>query len=341
MEEQSVAQEQAGVQVAEEILFQPKKKRINRAVLMENLWGWFFVCFLVIGTTAFIYFVFVLSVWMSFTSYSSSSGTSLWEALGNIHSDGWYHWYQYMFSPEYSADGTLLTGTGINQRFWTTLLNSVIYMIGIPIGMAISLFLAVLMSRDIKGAGVFRVIYYIPTVSSVVSIAVLWNNLFGDSGIIVELFGTRFIGGSTWMQKITVVIMTTWKGLGGSVLLLCAGMNGVNASYHEAAEIDGANAWQIFWRITMPQLWPTIFYCIVTSVIGGMQIFAEPQLLYGNYPSQGANSASVDVTPFVGLIYGYYGLGNYALSSALGIVLAIIIFVLTLIQFALDKRRDS
>ena len=338
MEEQTAVQENTGSRQAETALEPPKKRRINRSVLAENLWGWFFVCFLVIGTTAFIYFALVLSVWMSFTNYSNSSGTTLWEALKHINPNGWDYWYKFMFSPEYTADGTALSGTGINERFWTTLLNAVIYMIGIPIGMALSLFLAVLLSRDIKGAGAFRVIYYIPTVASVVSIAVLWNNLFGNEGVIVELFGTRFLGGSAFMQKVTVVIMTTWKGLGGSVLLLCAGLNGVNASYHEAAQIDGANAWRIFWRITMPQLWPTIFYCIVTSVIGGMQIFSEPQLLYGSYL---VGDASVDVTPFVGMIYGYYGQGNYALSSALGVVLAVIIFLLTLVQFALDKRRDA
>ena len=136
--------------------------------------------------------------------------------------------------------------------------------------------------------------------------------------------------------------MTTWKGLGGSILLLCAGLNGVNESHKEAASIDGANAWTTFWRISMPQLWPTIFYCIVTSVIGGMQIFAEPQLIYGYYPGTGAVSASVDVTPFVGLIYGhYYTNHNFALCSALGFILMIIILLLTLVQFALDSRRDA
>ncbi len=319
----------------------PKKRKVNRAVLMENLWGWFFVCFILIGTTVFVYLALVLSVWMSFTNYSNLSGGTLWEALGKLHPEGWSHWYEYMFAPMYGADGNP-TYTGASDDFWTTLLNSVIYMIGIPIGMILSLFFAVLISRDIKGSGVFRLIYYIPTVSSTVSIAVMWSNLFGATGVMTEFFDTRFMNGTPWMQKMTVVIMTTWKGLGGTILLLCAGLNGVNASYNEAAEIDGANAWTIFFRIKLPQLYPTIFYVLVTSVIGGMQIFAEPQLLFGYYPGTGAVSASVDVTPFVGYIYGqYYSNGNYAFCSALGVILMIIIFFLTLIQFALDSRRDK
>lgn len=337
MEEQVVTAEQSVTEQAVAV-DPPKKRRVNRAVLAENLWGWFFVAFLVIGTTVFIYFALVLSIWMSFTGYSSNTPTTMWEALKNIHSDGFLHWYQYMFSPQYDAAGNV-TGTGASTDFWTTLLNSIIYMIGIPIGMALSLFFAVLISRDIKGSGTFRVIYYIPTVSSTVSVAIMWSNLFGSGGLWESWFGTALVAGTAWQQKVAIIILTTWKGLGGTILLLCAGLNGVNESHKEAASIDGANAWTTFWRISMPQLWPTIFYVIVTSVIGGMQIFAEPQLIYGYYPG---GNATVGVTPFVGYIYGqYYNVGNYAYCSALGFILMIIILLLTLVQFALDSRRDA
>ena len=334
MEEQSVAQEQAGVQVAEEILFQPKKKRINRAVLMENLWGWFFVCFLVIGTTAFIYFAFVLSVWMSFTSYESMVMKPFWEALGTMHYEGWYHWYQVMFTPGTSAV------TGEATYVWNTLGTTVFYLIGIPIGMALSLGISVLLTRDIKFTGTFRVIYYIPTVASVVSISIMWTNLFGSGGFMEELFGLRMLSGegsSIWTQRWCLIILTVWKGLGGTVVLFVAGLNGVNASYKEAAEIDGANAWQIFWRITMPQLYPTIFYVLVTSVIGGMQIYVEPNLVFGSWDLGG----TMTNTPYVGYIYKVFEDGEWAHASALGIVLAIIIFILTLIQFALDAKKEK
>lgn len=338
MEEQVIPAEQAATADLEAaaLAAAPKKRRINRAVLSENLWGWFFVCFLVIGTTIFIYFAFILSVWLSFVDYRGNG--TLWEALGEPNSGGAFYWYQYMFSntmPGYFGQ----TAPGGLANFGTTLLNTVFYLIGIPVGMALSLFFAALMSRDIKGSGTFRVIYYIPTVSSTVSVALLWSNLFGEGGTMVQLFGTEFIAGDRWMQMLTVLILTTWKGLGGSILLLCAGMNGVNESHKEAASIDGANAWTTFWRISMPQLWPTIFYCIVTSFIGGMQIFAEPDLIYGN----GVTDASVmPVTPFVGLIYGnYYETRYYSYCSALGIILMIIILLLTLVQFWLDSRRDK
>ena len=232
MEEQVIPAEQTADTTAdleaEALAAAPQKRRINRAVLSENLWGWFFVCFLVIGTTLFIYLAFVLSVWLSFVDYRGNG--TLWEALGEGNSSGAFYWYQYMFSntmPGYF--GSVAPG-GI-ANFGTTLLNTIFYLIGIPVGMALSLFFAALMSRDIKGSGVFRVIYYIPTVASTVSVALLWENLFGGSttggsgGTMVQLFGTNFIKGDRWMRMLTVLILTTWKGLGGSILLLCAGMN--------------------------------------------------------------------------------------------------------------------
>ena len=336
----SVPQESTVVQPwAEELTAPPatQKKRINRAKLQENIWGWIFVSALFIGTTVFVYIALVLSVWISFTNYDAFIMTTFWEGLKSIHPEGAFYWYKFMFSPE-----GVFGVAGESADFWGTLGTTCFYLIGIPIGMVLSLGVAVLMTRDIKGSGAFRVIYYIPTVASTVSIAIMWTNLFGSNGFITQLLGVNFItgeGATYWTQRWCIIILTVWKGLGGTVVLFVAGLNGVNASYHEAAEIDGANAWQIFWRITMPQLYPTIFYVLVTSVIGGMQIFAEPDLIYGN----GVTDASVmPVTPFVGLIYGnYYETRYYSYCSALGIILMIIILLLTLVQFWLDSRRDK
>lgn len=336
----SLAQDAAAVQAADLTKPIPQKRKINRAKLQENIWGWIFVSALFIGTTVFTYIAFALSLWISFTDYDAYIMTTFWEGLGSIHPDGFWHWYQFMFTPE-----GILGIAGESEDFWNTLGTTCFYLIGIPIGMVLSLGISVLMTRDIKFTGTFRVIYYIPTVASTVSIAVMWTNLFGDGGFMETVFGIDLLsaGGSYWAQRWCVIILTTWKGLGGTVVLFVAGLNGVNASYHEAAEIDGANAWSIFWRITMPQLYPTIFYVLVTSVIGGMQIFVEPNLIFGNYPATGnmATSGTRYNIPFVGYIFGVFNNGEWAHASALGIILAIIIFFLTLVQFALDARRDK
>ena len=130
--------------------------------------------------------------------------------------------------------------------------------------------------------------------------------------------------------------MSVWKGLGGTVILYIAGLSGVNAATKEAAQIDGANGWQIFWKVTMPDLYPTIFYNIVTAVIGGMQIYMEPELLTANAPF---------TSGYVWLIY-YYGISgtdNPAPSwgAAYGMILAVMIMVLTLFQFWLDSKNKD
>ena len=139
--------------------------------------------------------------------------------------------------------------------------------------------------------------------------------------------------------------MSVWKGLGGTIILYVAGLSGVNAATKEAAQIDGASGWKIFWKVTMPDLYPVIFYNIVTSVIGGMQIYAEPVLFW---PDDKSLTTISNTSGYVSLIWKN-GLtppsegGNTMPSAgaAYGMFLAIIIFFLTLFQFWLDSRKKD
>lgn len=296
-----------------------------------------------------------------------------------------FRWYKYIFSwSEYAAVGyspTMINVTG------AMLFNTVFYAIGIPIGMVLAMFFAVCMSRDIKGGNLFRVIYYLPCVASTISIVYTFRLLFAStpSSVINQLLGTSlpWMGAQTgssvepiivdgvdpfWtqglLQKCVIVIMAVWKGLGGTIILYIAGLSGVNASTKEAAQIDGANGWRIFWKITMPDLYPVIFYNMVTAIIGGMQIYAEPELFF---PTTGTAMPQIYTSGYVSLIWWYGTSGNgalsnsnaylpggeifadgaksarswYSLGAAYGIVLAIIVFILTLFQFWLDKRRKD
>lgn len=313
-----------------------RKRRKNRLKRQQNIWGWIFVSLLVLGTTFFTYIALIITLILSFSNYQ---GGNLFEYLGDLtyrNGDALY-WYKYMFQATVQGDPN--AGDALNV--WSTFGNSVFYLIGIPIGLVLSMFFAVCMSRDIKFSNAFRVIYYIPTVASIVSISLIWNRLFNEDGAINNMLGTevQWLTGDQWIRKVTILILTVWKGLGGSIILFVAGLSGVNLSYKEAAEIDGANAWQIFWKITMPQLYPTIFYVLVTSVIGGMQIYTEPNLIYGDFGDVGVGTP---VTPFVG--YVMYVVNTqywYGYGCALSVILAIVIFLLTLVQFALNGRRDK
>ncbi len=377
---------------AEAALPQKKKRKpINQQKLQDNLWGWAFCVPLIVGTVLFIYIALVMALLLSFTTYNSlilGPGDSIWTFLGDmfagkdVYSDSVgntdpLRWYKYVFQWEEYSTGTTTSPYPMNVT-GMLLFNTVFYAIGIPIGMVLAMFFAVCMSRDIKGGNVFRVVYYLPCVASTVSIVYTFTNMFGTDGVINRLLGANIPwfreevsqpwltltdgGDPFWghglLQKSLIIIMSVWKGLGGTIILYIAGLSGVNASTKEAAQIDGANGWRIFWKITMPDLYPVIFYNIVTAVIGGMQIYAEPELFFptasttGSYPNF-LTSGYVSLIWFWGVTSraridtNYYdpGIpGNAAyqsLGAAYGMVLAVIILVLTLFQFWLDRKNND
>ena len=416
MENNTAAAEEAveNTATAEATVAVKPKRHVNQQKLQDNLWGWLFCLPLIVGTVLFIYIALVMALLLSFTVYSGTVHGDVWSFLGTMFSGGEFaygqgadayfgnvftdfvvdpttgeileyradalRWYKFIFTNEQHSCGVAesLPGVGPINTMGATLFNTVFYMIGIPIGMVLSMFFAVCMSRDIKGANFFRVLYYLPSVASTVAVVFTFNKLFTDSGVINSLLGSRIPWFNTgdgepllgaeagidpfWQQgllnKTMVVIMMVWKGLGGTIILYIAGLSGVNASTKEAAQIDGASGWKIFWKVTMPDLYPVIFYNIVTSVIGGMQIYAEPELFF---PTSGDNLLGLPnmlTSGYVSLIW-FWGRNPAtspgsdiidlngmtsstpfeSLGAAYGMILAIIIFVLTLFQFWLDKKN--
>ena len=354
--------------VGEEALPQKKQRKpINQQKLQDNLWGWIFCLPLIVGTVWFVFICLVAAILLSFTNYTVMSG-SMFEFLGNFAdhiyttsegvSDPW-HWYTYAFTNVIRISPAIPM-----NEMGVYLFNTVFYMIGIPIGMILAMFFAVCMTRDIPGANVFRVIYYFPCVASTVSIVYTFRLMFNQEGVFNQIFGldinwinttgaasltwsslTGASGGGAFMtdpfwcqgvlSKCVVIIMSVWKGLGGTVILYIAGLSGVNAATKEAAQIDGANGWQIFWKVTMPDLYPTIFYNIVTAVIGGMQIYAEPELFKADDPM---------LSGYVALIWrtGMNGINaRPSQGAAYGMILAVMIIILTLIQFWLDSKNKD
>ncbi len=359
-----------------------KRKPINQQKLQDNLWGWIFCVPLIIGTVWFVYVAFILAFLLSFTTYNGT-GTSmpLMEAVAKMGTlidpkQGPFIWYKELFT--FKASTSQLYSRFATVEMWRYLFNTVFYMIGIPIGMILSMFFAVCMSRDIRGGNLFRVLYYLPCVASSIAIVFTFKILFKEKGVINEILGlTDFTQGNSdgflWMAKApdpgktwkalldnpdlkgefyedpywcqgiitkcVIIVMSVWKGLGGTIILYVAGLSGVNAATKEAAQIDGANGWQIFWKVTMPDLYPVIFYNIVTSVIGGLQIYAEPELLMST--SQAADGF-MTTSGYVALIYRYgVNRKQFGQGAAYGIFLALIIFVLTLFQFWLDSRNKD
>lgn len=230
----------------------------------------------------------------------------------------------------------------IDAKFWQTLLTTTIYLIGIPIGMIIGLICAMGMNRKIPGVRVLRTMYYLPVISSLVSVAILWawvfNYDYGFLNVIIKALtghhGPNWLGDRV-LIKVAMIIFMVWKGLGTSIILYLAGLQNIPRSYYEAAMVDGANGWQKFKNITIPLLSPVTFYILITTLIGGFQVFVEVQVMTPNGAGGIGYSAATIVFYLYQKAFESYQLGY---SSAIAVILAIIIFIITFINFKFQDK---
>jgi multiple sugar transport system permease protein len=225
--------------------------------------------------------------------------------------------------------------------FHKAMFNTVYLMIGIPIGLVLSLLLALAMNRRMRGLSFFRTLYYIPVVSSLAAIAIMWQWAYnGDFGLINQVLDIFGIDGPNWLQnkdtvKPAIMIMTIWKGLGYSMLLYLAAIQSVPASLYEAAALDGANAFQKFRAITIPMVKPVTFFLVVTSIIGGAQVFIEVNIMT---PEGGPEFSSATIVWYIWRQAFNYSDMGYA--SAMAITLGLLVFIVTAIQFRMNARNN-
>lgn len=295
-----------------------KKIRIHRE---DNIWGYAFVAIPLIGMVVFVLIPLLMSIYASFTAWPLGQPIThaKWIGIKN---------YKDMFA---------------SPLFWKSLGNTFFYMLGIPIGLFISLFYAMAMNRGTKSEKVFRVIYYVPVISSIVAISFVFQRLFMTDGGAINNF-LLSIGvknppnwlGTPAYTKWVIIIMTVWKGLGTSIILFIAGMQGISTAYYEAAKIDGAGWFYTFRKITFPLIMPVTFYLLVTGIIGGAQMYVEPRLIFtANGP---ANSTFTTVMH----LYDYTFKNSKAgYGSAVSLILGVIVFAVTGIQFYLNKRGEK
>lgn len=294
----------------------PPPRRKSRLYSREHKVAALFVALPVIGFAVFTLFPL---------------GYSLYASLHNMNGLG----YQEFIGLENYAQAFN------DPYFWKALGNTFFLMIGIPIGLILSLILAIAMNRKMPGRGLFRAIYYVPVVSSLAAIAILWQWAYnGDFGLVNQMLAYMGIDGPNWLQdpvwsKPAIIIMAVWKGLGYSMLLYLAAIQSVPRSLYEAASIDGASNWRQFWSITLPMVRPVTFFLVVTNIIGGAQIFTEINIMT---PTGGPEWSTASIVwyiwqkAFKNLQMGY--------ASSMAVVLGIIIFVVTLIQFQINKRNQ-
>jgi multiple sugar transport system permease protein len=229
-----------------------------------------------------------------------------------------------------------------DDEFWQTVKNSFVFIVGsVPTGMAISLAMALLIQKHLIGRDIFRTIFFAPVVTSLVAagLVFVWllNYDFGVLNIMLEKFGLAKI---PWLVNdkyamLSVIVMTIWKDAGYNMILFLAGLNNISESYYEAARIDGAGSWQMFWKITWPLLMPTTFFILVVRIIFSFRTFEQ---IYAMTKGGPVGSTTVFVYYIYEKAFKYFEIGY---ASAAAIALLLIVLVLTYIQFKVVKNENK
>ncbi len=224
-------------------------------------------------------------------------------------------------------------------RFVRSLLNTLYFVgVGIPLTMVVALALAVALNNGInRFRTVFRVGFYAPVVTSIVAIAVVWRFILQPDGLLNTALGAIGIAGPDWLNDPwwsmpAMILMAVWRNMGTLMVIFLAGLQTIPGDVLEAAEVDGAGAWQRFRRITLPMLRPTLLLGAVLLSVGYLQFFEEPFVMTRGGPLDSTLSISY-------YIYNEFGFGNYGTASAASYVLFVAIALLSLLQFRAFRAK--
>lgn len=288
-----------------------KKKKSFRK---KALYGYLFIAGPFVGVILFALIPIIYSFYISFNQFDLFN-PEIFIGLDN---------YKKMFMED--------------PLFWKSLINTVYSAIGIPIGLVISLLIAMALSRNVKGVNFFRTAFYIPSVCSIVAITLMWKWIFNaDYGVLNNILAFFKIQGPDWLSNKTwampaLIIQGVWGGLGGGMILYIAALKNVPIVYYEAAELDGANKWHKLWHITIPSISPTTFYLLITGTIGAMQAFVPFMIMTNGGPDYSTT------TIVLYLYQNAFKYMNMGYASAMAWVLFIVIMILTLINFKFANK---
>ena len=231
-----------------------------------------------------------------------------------------------------------------DEIFWIALKNTmVIVLVSVPVTCAFSLWVASIISKmHVASTSAFRCIFYLPVVTGSVAVTVVWKWMLSKFGGILNYLGNNvmglydknidFLGDSQFALACIILILLT-TSVGQPIVLYVSALDNVDKSLVEAAEVDGATSTQAFWRIKWPQMMPTTLYILVITTINSFQCFALIQLL----TSGGPNNSTMTIMYYI--YYNAFKLYRYGYGNAMGVILAVIIAILSAVQFKLGQEK--
>lgn len=289
-------------------------KTSSRLQRRWNFWGYLFILPNFLGFLLFMLVPIIMALVFSFTNYDVISQMDF-VGINNY------------------------VGLFTDDQFITSLLNTLWFaVLTVPTGVILALLLAVLFNRQIRGISIFRTFVFIPVITSMVAVSLVWSMLYEDNaGLLNTLLGYVGLGPVHWLTDtniamISIAIMSVWKGLGYNMTIFLAGLQGVPGELYEAATIDGATARQKFMKITVPMIAPTTYFVTLMALIGSLQVFDQVWIMTQGGP--------VDATKTVAMYLYQYGFQFYKMgyACAAAYVLFILVFIISLIQNISSKK---
>ena len=229
-----------------------------------------------------------------------------------------------------------------DDLFWHSLRITLIYSaISVPLITVTALGMALLINRAIRGIDFFRAIYFLPYITSLVMVAVVWSWVYRtNNGLLNDLLGMVGVEPVRWLTSQEMVlpslaIMATWKGVGYAMMILLAGLRAVPTEVRDASAVDGATSTQTFLRVTLPLLKPILFFVVVIETIGSFQVFDAIFVMTGGGPVRASYS----------LVYMLYDesfkFSNFGYAASIGVVIFLITFSVTMLQKLMFGRGET
>ncbi len=292
-----------------------KRKQMSKIAKKEAGAAYLYIAPLVLGLLIFYLLPAFSSLYISLTD---------WNGFTEMRLTGWQNYTQLLE----------------DERFIRSLRNTFVYTIlVVPLSIGIATLIAVLLNQSIRGVVIYRVIYFLPVVSMPVAVAMVWKWLYhSEYGLINFILSSLSLPTPAWLLDerfalFSIALVGIWSAFGTHTVILLAGLQSIPSSYYEAAELDGAGMFQRFFRITLPLLTPSLFFVLITSLIGTLQVFDLVFMM-----ARDSNILESTRTIVYSVWENAFVFGKMGYASAQAWVLFLSILVITIVQMVGQKK---